>query len=220
MASRSSRANSLDSASSTSPKAVERRRDVLCDRLLLLRGAYLDLRLEGSAAIQRREHAAAEAPDGVIPVLQHEQIAADAGHAAGERNARQPGGLGLLDAVERGRDALLRRDDVGAPLQQLRRQPRRYGRRQRDELRRCREVGCGIPAEQELQCAQGLLERELHLSKAVAIGLQVEARDGDVEVAPDSDLQPLRGQIEELRGGIHHLGEHRLLHRGLGREKP
>ena len=52
----------------------------------------------------------------------------------------------------------------------------------------------GYRPSRELQRAQGLLERELHLSKAVAIGLQIEARDGDVEVAPDSDLQPLRGQ--------------------------
>ena len=62
-------------------------------------------------------------------VLEHEQVARDGADAGRQRDRRQPGGLGLADAVEGGGDAALGGDDVGPALEQLRRQARPARRR-------------------------------------------------------------------------------------------
>src|SRR5262245_30170191 len=83
---------------------------VFGERLLLLGGADLDLRLELAAEIERRSERGARAPHRVVTVLEHEEVARDAGHRSGERDARQARRLRFLDTVESGRDAPLGRD--------------------------------------------------------------------------------------------------------------
>src|SRR5204862_7676068 len=63
---------------------------------LLFGGAYLNLRLELAAEEERRVDRGTEACHRVVALLQHEELARDAGQRRGERNARQPCRLGLL----------------------------------------------------------------------------------------------------------------------------
>ena len=79
--------------------------------------------------------------------------------------------------------------------------------------------GCGIPAEQDLERAQGLLERELNLSNPVAIGLQIDAREVTSNSLPMPTCSGCSARSRSLVR-IHHLGEHRLLKRGFDRKEP
>ena len=104
-------------------KGAQSHRGILGDRLFLLGGANLDLRLERAAPEERREQAGADVPHRIVVILQHEQLARDRAEAGRQRDHRQPGRLGLANPVERHRHAPLRGDHVRPPLEQLRRQP-------------------------------------------------------------------------------------------------
>src|SRR4030095_16021797 len=105
----------------------------------------------------------------------------------------------------RSHEAPVGADDTGPPLEQLGRQARRYFGYKRTELRRCCDRGRRVAAEQQLEGAQRLLVRELNLAKAVPVPLQVDARGSDVQLAADSTLESLVGELEELGCGIDHL---------------
>ena len=143
---------------------------VLGDRLFLLGGPNLDLRLERAASEDRREQAGADVPDRIVVILQHEQLARDRAEAGRQRDHRQAGRLGLANPVERDRHAPLRGDHVGAPLEQLRWQPGRDRGRETRQPRRRSRGGRGVAAEQELERANRLLASELELAQDVAIG--------------------------------------------------
>ena len=158
-------------------------------RLLLFRGADLDLPLERAAAEDRRHQVRTEAPHRVVAILQHEEIAGNRVDARRQRDRRQPRRLGLADAMEGRGDPALGGDDVGAALQQFRRQPGRDGGRLPGQLRAHAGGRRGVPAEQQLQGADGLRPRQFDLPQGIAVHAGVRARDVDVLVVADADAR-------------------------------
>src|SRR5688500_11692730 len=178
---------------------------ILRKRLLLLRGADLDLRLQLPAEEERRGERGTGAPHRDVTVLEDEELARDAGHPRGERDARQARGLCFLHAVERCGDASLGGDDVGAALEQLRRHADRHGIRQRRELRRDAERCGGIAAGKHLQRAQRLLVGEVEAVHAVAESGEVRARERHVVLVAAADAQAVLREAELALGGGRHF---------------
>ena len=122
---------------------------------LLFRGADLDLRLEGAAPVRaaRAGWRRNSTPDcrGPCSTNSSLEIALTPVVSAIDR---QPRRLGFADAVERRRDAPLGGDDVGPPLEQLRRQARREPRRAAPAAAASRRRRRRIASEQELERAQ------------------------------------------------------------------
>ena len=99
---------------------------VLGEGLLLFGRPDFDLPLERAAGEERGEQVGADAPDRVVVILQHEQVARDRAHTGGQGDLRQARRLGFPNPIERHRDAPLGGHDVGAPLQQFGGQPHRH----------------------------------------------------------------------------------------------
>ena len=128
--------------------------------------------------------------------------------------------LASLNPVERGRDAPLGGDDVGPPLEELRRQPRRDLAGEARQLRRGGRCGRGIAAEQELERANRLLASQLELAQDVAIAPDAGARHEHILLVADADARPVAGQAHELLARANGLARRLDLQPGLGGEEP
>ena len=192
---------------------------VIRDRLALLGRADPDLRLERAACEQWREQAATCAPDRIVAILEHEQLAREVVDRSGQLDRRQTCGLRFLGPKERGSDAPVGCDDVGPAFEQLGGQSRRDRARPLRELRRDVDRGRRIAADQRLERAQRLLPRKRQLQDGVPERLGVGASERRIVAVAPADLLALFREHHELLARRHHVLGEALLQSRLHREE-
>ena len=160
------------------------------------------------------------APDRIVAILEHEQLARDVVDRPRQRDRRQTRGLRFLGPIERGSHAPVGRDDVGPAFEQLGGQSRRDRARPLRELRRDVDRGRRITADQRLERAQRLLARERQLQRR---SRGTSRRWRELSAASKPSPRPIfsrcSGEHDELLGRRHHLLGEALLQSRLDREE-
>ena len=126
----------------------------------------------------------------------------DRGEVRDQRDARQPRRLRFLGAVERGGDAPLGGDDVGPPLEELRRQPAGTSPGQRGKPFGDRDRRGRIAPDQRFERAQRVLVGEIEAAHGVAQRFDVRLRDRDVVLVAVADAQAVARERHELLGRL------------------
>src|SRR6185312_7684724 len=114
---------------------------------------------------------------------------------------RQASRARLLCKIESGLYPLLRRHDVGSPLQQIGRQSSGDVATQSLKLLAWINLRRGKPPQQQLQRPQRLLASQGDLNQAVPVGLQAHRRRGHVELTADSNLRTRLRKLHERGAG-------------------